>query len=356
MRVEVFDFALPQTHIALRPASPRDSAKLLCVGANGNLTDKSIRNLPALLNTGDALIVNDTRVMPVRLVGTRHRKGQTAQIELTLIERLDATLWRALLKPAKRVQKGDVIMFDNARAPIIAQVIAQVIDRQAGEAQLQFDLPPADMDKVLTQIGSMPLPPYIATRRPPDMQDKSDYQTLFATRDGAIAAPTAGLHFTPNLLDALKAKGIAIHQVTLHVGIGTFLPVKVDDTDAHTMHSEWGEITEHTAQALNACKEKGGRLIAVGSTPLRLLETAANKAGKIEAFCGHTDIFITPGYRFKACDRLLTNFHLPKSTLFMLVCAFAGIETMQTAYAHAIAQNYRFYSYGDACLLDRQQE
>ena len=348
MRVEVFDFTLPQTHIALRPVSPRDSAKLLCVGADGRLADKSIRNLPDLLNKGDALIVNDTRVMPVRLIGTRQRKAQnkTAQIDVTLIERLDTSLWRALLKPAKRVQKGDIIMFENIRA--------HIIDRQAGEAQLQFDLPPADMDKVLAQIGSMPLPPYIATRRPPDMRDKSDYQTLFASRDGAIAAPTAGLHFTPNLLDALKAKGVSIHHVTLHVGIGTFLPVKVDDTDAHIMHSEWGEITEQTAQALNACKEKGGRLIAVGSTPLRLLETAANREGKIKPFCGHTDIFITPGYRFKVVDRLLTNFHLPKSTLFMLVCAFSGIDNMQTAYAHAIKQNYRFYSYGDACLLDRQ--
>jgi S-adenosylmethionine:tRNA ribosyltransferase-isomerase len=363
MRVDVFDFDLPEENIALRPAQPRDTAKLLHVGQSGQLSDHIIRELGDFFKPGDALIVNDTRVIPARLSGVRHRAGASgAQVEVTLIERLNQTAWRGLLKPAKRVKRDDVIHFENtsenARGNISGNtrgsVTARVLTREDAAVVLDFDIQPTEMEAVLATIGAMPLPPYIAAKRKPDRRDLEDYQTLFAARDGAVAAPTAGLHFTPDLRDRLAAKGVRIFSVTLHVGPGTFLPVKVNDTTDHVMHSEWGEVTADTAAALNEIRAAGGRITCVGTTSLRLIESAADDTGKLHGFKDGTDIFITPGYVFKATDRLLTNFHLPKSTLFMLVSAFSGLNEMQNAYAHAIAEGYRFYSYGDACLLDCQ--
>lgn len=371
MKVEAFNFNLPDANIALRPAIPRDSARLLCVSrpqsrpheqtphpkTNSQITDKIITDLPNLLAAGDVLVVNDTKVIPARLEGIRIREGANlgvsegrAKIEITLIERLEAVKWRCLLKPAKRVKVGDIIHFSGLKGEIVSRRDAP--HGGGGEAEIIFQIPPEEMETALTQTGAMPLPPYIATKRKPDARDNSDYQTLFALHDGAVAAPTAGLHFTPALRDALIAKGVKIVTVTLHVGAGTFLPMKVDDTHDHVMHSEWGEITDCAAQQINAAKAAGGALICVGTTSLRLIESAAATDGKIAPFCANTDIFITPGYRFKATDRLLTNFHLPKSTLFMLVSAFSGLDEMKTAYTHAIKTGYRFYSYGDACLLD----
>jgi S-adenosylmethionine:tRNA ribosyltransferase-isomerase len=339
MDVEIFDFDLPRESIALRPVKPRHSARMLLVDG-AVLTDAGVMDLADQLTDKDVLVFNDTRVIPGRLSG---RRGE-ARVEVTLHKRESATVWRVFAKNAKKCRLGDTLSFDGLDAEVIAV-------GEEGERTLNFIVDPAAMTSALESHGVMPLPPYIASQRPVDEQDKQDYQTVFAQEDGAVAAPTAGLHFTPELLAALDARGVQRQTVTLHVGAGTFLPVKAENTDDHRMHSEWGEITPDVAAALNAARARGGRVVAVGTTSLRLLESAADEKGIIHPFKGDTDIFITPGYRFRAVDLLMTNFHLPKSTLFMLVSAFAGLETMKAAYAHAIATGYRFYSYGDSSLL-----
>jgi S-adenosylmethionine:tRNA ribosyltransferase-isomerase len=354
----MFDFALPEQRIALRPVAPRDAARLLVVRAAApfELEDRIVRDLPALLRRGDALVVNDTKVLPAALHGRRIGRGdREPPIEATLIKRLDGSRWRALVKPARRLAAGDVVRFGaEGRVCFLEQLDATVEAKgDGGEITLAFAFTDAVLDQALEERGDMPLPPYIASRRAADDQDRSDYQTMFAQADGSVAAPTAGLHFTESLTEALQQAGIALHRVTLHVGPGTFLPVKADDTDRHKMHPEWGSISAETAAALNAARRADGRIVAVGSTALRLLESAAGEDGRLAAFAGETALFITPGYRFRAVDAMLTNFHLPRSTLFMLVCAFCGLDVMRRAYEHAIAANYRFYSYGDACLLFR---
>jgi S-adenosylmethionine:tRNA ribosyltransferase-isomerase len=355
VRVDDFDFNLPEDLIALRPASPRDASWLLVVDpqAPPRFADRMIADLPELLSPGDALVFNDTRVIPAELRGTRKRDGAVAHISVTLIERLDGERWQALARPAKRLKQGDSIVFgDGGNACLVATLNATVEARgEEGEVVLNFELSGAALDHAIATLGAMPLPPYIASRRAADERDRTDYQTMFATNEGAVAAPTAGLHFTPQLMEALAARGISRHFVTLHVGAGTFLPVRSADTKDHVMHAEQGSISAETATALNAVKSRGGRIVAVGTTSLRILESATNEDGRLQPFSGATRIFITPGYRFRFVDRLLTNFHLPRSTLFMLVSAFTGPDTMKAAYAHAIEQRYRFYSYGDACLL-----
>ncbi|WGM31681.1 tRNA preQ1(34) S-adenosylmethionine ribosyltransferase-isomerase QueA [Brevundimonas sp. NIBR11] len=363
MRTADFDFDLPEDRIALRPAEPRDSARLLVV-KDGDLADRAISGLPDFLRSGDALVFNDTRVIPARLSGVRERPNPgiggaegdvlTVEVEATLHHRDAPDVWSAFMKPGKRIKAGDRIVFSSLipheGKGVSAEVLAKHDD---GLITLKFDLTGPVLDDAIRQVGVMPLPPYIAAKRPEDDRDRSDYQTVFAEHDGSVAAPTAGLHFTPRLLDAIRAKGVSTHAVTLHVGAGTFLPVKADDTADHKMHSEWGEVSAETAAALNAVHANGGRIVCVGTTSLRLLESATTPEGEIRPFHGDTAIFITPGYRFRAVDVLMTNFHLPKSTLFMLVSAFAGLETMKAAYAHAIADGYRFYSYGDGSLLHR---
>jgi S-adenosylmethionine:tRNA ribosyltransferase-isomerase len=355
MRTSDFDFELSQERIALRPASPRDAARLLVVqpGGEPEIEDRVVRDLPSLLKAGDALVINDTKVIPARLMGTRDRNGVRVEIEATLIKRVGPERWRALAKPAKRLQEGDRIRFGHeSRVCLLGALDATVEEKgEGGEILLRFDFHGATLDDAIDAVGHMPLPPYIASKREDDERDRSDYQTLFATHEGSVAAPTAGLHFTGELIADLKANGVALHKLTLHVGAGTFLPVKTEDVAAHRMHPEYGAVSAETANALNDVRAKGGRIIPVGTTALRLLESAADEGGKIRPFAAETSIFITPGYRFRAADLLLTNFHLPRSTLFMLVCAFAGTERMKRAYAHAIARGYRFYSYGDACLL-----
>jgi S-adenosylmethionine:tRNA ribosyltransferase-isomerase len=347
MRVADFDFDLPPERIALRPARPRESAKLLVVGAD--LTDLSVADLPSQLRAGDVLVFNNTKVIPAALSGQRiGRLGTAPKIEALLHLRLDAARWKAFVKPAKKLQVGDRIRFgDETRVCMLGEVLASVEEKgKAGEVTLAFDFSGSVLDEAIASVGRMPLPPYIESKREQDQQDKTDYQTMFATSEGAVAAPTAGLHFTPDLMKRLQASGISHEFVTLHVGAGTFLPVKVDDTKDPQMHSEWGDVEAQVALRLRAARAAGGRIIAVGTTCLRLLESSG-----LEAFSGTTAIFITPGYQFRAVDGLITNFHLPKSTLFMLVCAFAGQQRMKAAYAHAIAAGYRFYSYGDASLL-----
>ncbi|WP_041801780.1 tRNA preQ1(34) S-adenosylmethionine ribosyltransferase-isomerase QueA [Rhodopseudomonas palustris] len=353
MRTDLFDFELPATAIALRPAQPRDAARLLVVRPGAALHDGVVRDLPDWLAPGDALVVNDTRVIAAQLSGRRIGRDSEAKIEATLIKRLDGSRWQALVKGAKKLNEGDVVRFGHdGRVCLLGQLDATVEHKgEAGEITLSFSFHGPTLDQAIAELGAPPLPPYIASKRAPDDRDAADYQTMFAAHEGAVAAPTAGLHFTPELEAALAARGVSIHRVTLHVGAGTFLPVKVDDTEDHKMHAEWGTISRATADALNAVHAKGCRIVAVGSTSLRLLESAAADDGSIQPFADDTAIFITPGYRFKAVDLMMTNFHLPRSTLFMLVSAFAGRETMQRAYAHAIATGYRFYSYGDACLL-----
>ena len=352
MRTDLFDFELPEDRIALHPASPRDAARMLVVRPPDGVEDRIVRELPDLLRPGDALVFNDTRVIPAALQGVRTRDQSRAQVSVTLIERCDQSRWRALARPAKRLRPGDRISFGGeGRVCLAGALDATVAERgDDGEVELAFDLSGPGLDAAIASVGRMPLPPYIAGRRAPEDVDKTDYQTIYAAHDGAVAAPTAGLHFTPELMAALDERGVSRHFVTLHVGAGTFLPVKVEDTSAHKMHSEWGEVSPDTAAALNTVRAAGGRIIAVGTTSLRLLESAS-QSGSIEPFHGATDIFITPGYRFRAVDVLMTNFHLPRSTLFMLVSAFSGLETMKAAYAHAVTSGYRFYSYGDACLL-----
>ena len=355
MRTDLFDFELPAENIALRPADPRDSARMLVVRPGAALADRSIAELPLLLEPGDQLVVNDTRVISAQLKGRRIGRDTEPKIDATLIKRLDGSRWQALAKPAKKLSKGDVVRFGHeGRVCLLGHLDAQVEHKgEDGEITLSFSFHGPALDQAIADLGSPPLPPYIASKRAPDARDASDYQTMFAANEGAVAAPTAGLHFTPGLEAALHARGIGIHRITLHVGAGTFLPVKVDDTDGHKMHAEWGSISSETAAALNAARAKGGRVVAVGTTSLRLLESAAAEDGTIKPFTEETAIFITPGYRFRAVDILLTNFHLPRSTLFMLVSAFSGLDTMKQAYAHAIDSGYRFYSYGDASLLFR---
>jgi S-adenosylmethionine:tRNA ribosyltransferase-isomerase len=358
MRVDLFDFELPQDAIALRPASPRDSARMLVVRPEDAFENRIIRDLPALLEPGDALVVNDTRVIHARLSGLRTRGEARARIEATLIERLGADRWRALVRPVKKLAPGERVRFGCAaegRACLAGALDASVVEKgENGEIVFSFDLSGPVLDEAIEALGAMPLPPYIAGKREADARDETDYQTLFASEAGAVAAPTAGLHFTPELTQALAARNVSLHRVTLHVGAGTFLPVKVEDTDQHAMHAEWGSISAQTAAALNETRDRGKRIVAVGTTALRCLESAAREDGRLQAFSGKTAIFITPGYRFRAVDALLTNFHLPRSTLFMLVSAFSGLERMKDAYVHAIRAGYRFYSYGDACLLFRK--
>ncbi len=340
MRVDLFDFDLPPDRIALRPASPRDSARLLLVAGDAPLKDRVVRDLPDLLRAGDCLVFNDTRVIPAQLEG---RRGE-ARIGATLHKRLSLREWQAFLRNAKRVREGERIDFGSG-----VSAIAGPRDDEGGVTlRFEGDEP---VEILLERAGRMPLPPYIASKRPTDEQDRSDYQTMFAREDGAVAAPTAALHFTPELMAALEVAGVRRETLTLHVGAGTFLPVKADDTDDHRMHAEWGRIDAATADRLNAVRAEGGRLIAVGTTSLRLLESAAGEDGVIRPFEDETRIFITPGYRFRAIDGLMTNFHLPKSTLFMLVSALMGADRMQAVYADAIARGYRFYSYGDSSLL-----
>jgi S-adenosylmethionine:tRNA ribosyltransferase-isomerase len=366
MKTADFDFDLPDDHIALRPAEPRDSARLLVVRSQG-LEDRIIRDLPDFLRPGDALVFNDTRVIPARLSGVRQRPNPvtggpedetlTVAVEATLHHRDAPDVWSAFMKPGKRIKAGDRIRFGHVSdsACELGRLDATVADKgEDGLVVLKFDLSGPALDEAIRDVGVMPLPPYIAAKRPEDDRDRSDYQTVFAEHDGSVAAPTAGLHFTPALLDAIRARGVTTHAVTLHVGAGTFLPVKADDTADHKMHSEWGEVSAETADALNAVHAAGGRIICVGTTSLRLLESATGQDGVVKPFHGDTAIFITPGYAFRAVDVLMTNFHLPKSTLFMLVSAFAGMDAMRAAYAHAIDNGYRFYSYGDGSLLIRQ--
>ena len=357
MRTDLFDFELPAASIALRPASPRDSAAMLVVQPGGVLHDRRVAELPLWLEPGDQLVVNDTRVISAQLRGRRLGRDTEPRIDATLIKRLDGSRWQALVRPAKKLAPGDVIRFGNeGKVCLLGHLDAEVEHKgDEGEVTLSFSFHGPTLDSAIADLGSPPLPPYIASKRPPDERDAADYQTMFASHDGAVAAPTAGLHFTPKLEAALRERGIGIHRLTLHVGAGTFLPVKAEDTAAHKMHAEWGTISAETAAALNTARANGGRIVAVGATSLRLLESATAENGTIAPFTGETAIFITPGYRFRAVDILLTNFHLPRSTLFMLVAAFSGLDAMKRAYAHAIGKGYRFYSYGDACLLFRDK-
>jgi S-adenosylmethionine:tRNA ribosyltransferase-isomerase len=363
VRTDLFDFDLPDDRIALEPISPRDASRLLVVrppspsprlrGEGTMFEDRHVRDLPALLRAGDALVFNDTRVIRAALKGERLRGGNRAVVAFNLHKRLDESRWLAFARPSKRLAIGDRIRFGHEGRVCLLGVLDATVSTigEAGEVELSFNLHGAYLDEAIEALGDPPLPPYIAGKRAVEPEDAERYQTIYARREGAVAAPTAGLHVTERLLAALDARRISRHFITLHVGAGTFLPVKANDTRDHRMHAEWGEISPETADALNGVRAAGGRLVAVGTTALRLLETAASEAGAIRPFAGETRLFITPGYRFKAVDLLLTNFHLPRSTLFMLVAAFSGLEVMQRAYAHAIRSGYRFYSYGDACLL-----
>jgi S-adenosylmethionine:tRNA ribosyltransferase-isomerase len=350
MRVSDFDFELPEERIALRPARPRDAARLLHVNAKGELADRGVRDLPAILREGDLMVFNDTRVIPAALNGTRPARavggGGDVAVEVNLHKRVDASTWRAFVRPAKRLRVGDVIRFGDLEAEITGK-------SEGGDTRLRFNRTGAGLDEAIAATGVPPLPPYIARKRGVDEQDTEDYQTLFAREDGSVAAPTAGLHFTDRLLTDLKSAGVQSTHVTLHVGAGTFLPVKAEDTDQHRMHAEWCTVSAEAAKAINAAKAEGRRVIPVGTTALRTIESLACGPGVIEAGSRDTDIFITPGYKFAITDALMTNFHLPRSTLFMLVSALSGLDVMRRAYAHAIRSEYRFYSYGDACLLER---
>ncbi|MCE9523349.1 MAG: tRNA preQ1(34) S-adenosylmethionine ribosyltransferase-isomerase QueA [Alphaproteobacteria bacterium] len=348
MRVAEFDFSLPEELIALRPASPRDSARLLIVREGETSFEEAlVRDLPSFLDAGAVCVFNDTKVIPAQLFGVRPARGDSAAaaIEVTLHKREASDLWAAFAKPGRKLIVGDSVRFGDGLAAVVEAKHA------GGEIYLRFDAFGAALDRAIAEVGVTPLPPYIAGRRAADERDLNDYQTIYAARDGAVAAPTAGLHFTPELMARLDARGVGRAYVTLHVGAGTFLPVKADDTDDHAMHAEWGEVRGATAEAINAAS----RVVCIGTTSLRIVESAALEGGQVAPFAGDTRIFITPGYRFRAVDMLLTNFHLPRSTLFMLVSAFCGVETMRAAYAHAIAQRFRFYSYGDACLLIRKR-
>ena len=364
MRLSDFDFDLPDDSIALRPAEPRDSARFLVVRPGQDLQDRIVRDLPDFLRPGDALVFNDTRVIPARLSGLREGRttggadGTPVAVEATLHRRMAPDRWSAFMRPGKRLKAGDRVAFaaQGSVACEAERLDATVVEKhEGGEVVLAFDLSGPDLDIGIARHGMMPLPPYIAAKRAEDDRDRADYQTVYAREDGSVAAPTAGLHFTPDLLEALKAKGVSLHFVTLHVGAGTFLPVKTDEVSEHKMHAEFGEVSAQTADALNAVHAAGGRIVCVGTTSLRLIESATGEDGVVRPFADETAIFITPGYRFRAVDVLMTNFHLPKSTLFMLVSAFAGRATMRAAYEHAISTGYRFYSYGDGSLLFRAE-
>lgn len=358
MRVDLFDFDLPDDNIALRPASPRDSARMLVVRPGSPLEHRSVVDLPSFLQPGDALVFNDTRVIPAQLEGVRLREGATEQaVSTTLHMRIAPDRWKAFARPGKRIKPGDRIRFGHGGDACLLGTLDATVEAktEGGEVTLVFDLAGPALDEAIAAIGHIPLPPYIASKRPEDAQDRQDYQTLYAREDGAVAAPTAGLHFTDRLFAALDARGVERHFVTLHVGAGTFLPVKADDTDDHKMHQEIGHVSAEVAGQLNAVRARGGRIVCVGTTSLRLIESAAGEDGRINPWSGPTGIFITPGYRFRAVDILMTNFHLPKSTLFMLVSAFSGLDIMRDAYTNAIADGYRFYSYGDASLLFRNE-
>jgi S-adenosylmethionine:tRNA ribosyltransferase-isomerase len=358
MRVDIFDFELPDERIALRPAVPRDSARLLTVDpkASPALADRRVGDLADLLDAGDVLVFNDTKVIPAQLEGSRVRGDSIVPVSVTLHMRTGASVWKAFARPGKRIKAGDRLQFGHSgNACLLGTLEATVTEKgEAGEVTLGFDLSGPMLDEAIAAVGHIPLPPYIASKRPEDQQDRADYQTIYAREEGAVAAPTAGLHFTPELFDKLDKKGIERRFVTLHVGAGTFLPVKADDTSDHLMHYETGHIDTATAAALNRARARGNKVISVGTTSLRLLESAADEDGRLAAWSGNTNIFITPGYRFRIVDRLMTNFHLPRSTLFMLVSAFSGLDTMRAAYEHAIRTGYRFYSYGDASLLTRK--
>jgi len=356
MQLSDFDFHLPEANVALRPASPRDAARLLVVAPGEPLRDRAVVDLPDELRASDILVLNDTKVIPARLKGVRHRGESQVAVEATLHRRLAPHRWTAFMRPGKRLAEGDRVVFGESsdRACFLGALDATITGKgEGGEVTLSFDLSGPDLDAAVAERGAMPLPPYIAAKRAEDEQDRRDYQTVYAQEDGSVAAPTAGLHFTPELLARLAVAGVETAFVTLHVGAGTFLPVKTETVAEHRMHPEWGEVDAGAAERLNAVRRAGGRIVCVGTTSLRLLESATGEDGLIRPFEGETAIFITPGYRFRAADGLMTNFHLPKSTLFMLVCAFAGLETMHGAYEHAIAAGYRFYSYGDASLLWR---
>ncbi len=359
MRVDLFDFDLPETSIALRPASPRDSARMLVVRPDSAdvLADKGVLDLPSFLREGDALVFNDTKVIPAQLEGIRRRGEEIAtQVSLTLHMRVAPDRWKAFARPARRLKVGDRIAFGHGGSSCFLGTLDATVEEKgdAGEVTLRFDLSGPSLDEAIMAVGHIPLPPYIASKRAEDAQDRADYQTMYAREEGAVAAPTAGLHFTDHLFAKLDEAGIERHFVTLHVGAGTFLPVKADDTDDHVMHQEIGHVDARTAERLNAVKARGGRIVCVGTTSLRLIESATSEDGTVKSWSGPTGIFITPGYRFRAVDMLMTNFHLPKSTLFMLVSAFSGLDTMRAAYTHAIETGYRFYSYGDASLLFRK--
>ena len=361
MKLQDFDFELPEELIALRPVRPRDAARLLVVRPRAGddnaprLEDAIFRDLPRYLKPGDVLVFNDTKVIPAMLSGRRVRPGASSMPKITanLHRREDAVTWRAFARPAKKLKAGDRILFGLSGAGCsVDELWGEVVEKgEGGEIVLRFSCPGQELDAALARVGDMPLPPYIAARRRPDVVDRQDYQTIFAEREGAVAAPTAGLHFTEELLARLQEAGVKLARVTLHVGAGTFLPVKTENIAEHRMHAEYGEVSEETATLLNEARESGGRIVCVGTTTVRILETAADVQGRVRPFAGETDIFITPGYRFRATDVMITNFHLPRSTLFMLVSAFSGLQAMRAAYAHAIGEKYRFYSYGDACLL-----
>jgi S-adenosylmethionine:tRNA ribosyltransferase-isomerase len=351
MLVSEFDFELPPERIALHPVSPRDAARMLIVRPGQPLVDGKVTDLVEILKPGDVLVVNDTRVLPAELKGMRVRGDNRAHVAFNLHRRDDQHAWRAFARPAKRLKVLDRLELGQGGA-LHATLTGK---GDTGEVTLEFDLGGAELDEAIKALGAMPLPPYIEARREVEDRDRIDYQTVYATVDGAVAAPTAGLHFTEKLLQDLSDNGVGVERVTLHVGAGTFLPVKAEDTSGHVMHAEWGEITEAVVYRLHEAKARGGRIVAVGTTSLRLLESAARATGSLMPFSGETDIFITPGFRFRVVDLLMTNFHLPRSTLFMLVSAFAGLETMRAAYVHAIAKEYRFYSYGDASLLYRAE-
>jgi S-adenosylmethionine:tRNA ribosyltransferase-isomerase len=346
MRVDAFDFDLPEELIALRPASPRDAARLLVVRENGTREHRGVRELPDLLREGDVLVVNDTKVFPARLHGRRlgREGGDGARIEIMLHKRVSPSGFRALVRPAKRLKPGDRVLLG-------VTLEGTVVSRDGAEVEIRFDKQGVALDYAIAAEGETPLPPYIERRRKPDARDVGDYQTIYAAQSSSVAAPTAGLHFTPELLARLAGRNIGRAHVTLHVGAGTFLPISVQDTKDHFMHAEWAELLPEAAHMLTSARAAGGRIVAVGTTALRTLETAADEKGRLHAFAGETALFVTPGYGFKCVDVLLTNFHLPRSTLFILACAFSGTETMKAAYADAIAARYRFYSYGDACLL-----
>lgn len=360
MQLDDFDFDLPESHIALSPHPTRDGSKLLRVKSDGALEDHIFRDLPRFFKKGDVLVFNNSRVLPAALKGARIRGEAVSNVSLNLHKRVSPNEWLAFAKPAKRIKVGDRLSFTvqsgEGQACLAGTLEGTVQETPGGgEILVQFDLSGDYLDEALKQVGDMPLPPYIASKRAADAGDKDCYQTVYAKHDGSVAAPTAGLHFTDELLNALKEIGVDLQFVTLHVGAGTFLPVKVEDISTHKMHSEWGQVSDEVVSAIKQAKAKGGRVCAVGTTSMRLLESAARETGVLQTWIGETDIFITPGFQFNVVDRLITNFHLPKSTLFMLVAAFSGLDVMQAAYKAAIERDYRFFSYGDGCFLEGQQ-